>query len=89
MSSNSTLRVVAFGDTDKSKQEAVRGLRRELKKIGCESEVSHIPNLISVEVSSGTPLVEVLNYLKNGENEGRWEYEEAALRQPTTISKPK
>ena len=79
-SGNSTLRVSIFGDDD-IKQKLVRELRNMLSNLGCETEVSHTPNLLSVEVPITTSLKVVIDYLKKGAEEGKWDYEEATLRQ--------
>ncbi|HMS08530.1 MAG TPA: DUF4265 domain-containing protein [Pyrinomonadaceae bacterium] len=73
-SGNSVLRVIVF------EQKDVSDLRENLRGLGCESEQSHIPQLISIEVPESVSLDDVLAYLDEGESDGRWEYETASLR---------
>lgn len=72
-SGHSTLRVILF-DTN-----LASGLRAKLKELGCETELSHLSNLIAVDVPSSKNLAEVRAVLTDGENSGGWEYEEAAV----------
>ena len=72
---NSTLRVIVFDS------EAVPSLRSRLTDLGCSTEQSHVEGLISVDVPKSADLKSVVAMLAQGETEGSWEYEEAALRQ--------
>lgn len=71
---NSVLRVIAYDAS------IVPTLRVELKALGADSELSHIPNLVAVEVPEDAQLDAVLGYLEHGEIRGEWEYETASLR---------
>lgn len=73
-SSHCTIRVVFLQD------DLVETLRENLNRIGCTSELSHLPNLIAVDVPPETPLSIIRHLLDEGERSGRWEYEEAAVR---------
>lgn len=74
-SGSSVLRVVVF-DVGR-----VQHLRERLGALGCETEASHIPNLISVEVPGDVNYDEVISFLDGGENRQHWEYETASIRQ--------
>lgn len=80
-SGNSTLRVVAHELEGRETEELIKELREELEKLGCDTELSHIPNLIAVNVPKDISLKKIINYLAEGEKEGRWGYEEACLGQ--------
>jgi len=68
-----TLRVVAYEEED------VAEVRDVLKKMGCPSELSHIPKLIAVDVPPDANFIAVLEFLNEGEKRGVLEYEEAAV----------
>jgi hypothetical protein len=72
---HSTLRVIVFDVT------LVRELRDRLLEMGCTTELSHVSRLISVDVPPKAALQPIIDMLALGEEEGKWEYEEAALRQ--------
>ncbi|MBK7706128.1 MAG: DUF4265 domain-containing protein [Acidobacteria bacterium] len=74
-SKNSVIRVIAFSES------VIPGLRRQLERLGCDTEGSHIPNLISVNVPDRANLETILEFLDNGEKEQLWEYESASFRQ--------
>jgi hypothetical protein len=78
-SGHSTLRVVFFDKT------MLLPLRDRLSAIGCSTELSHLPNLISVDIPPGVPLDQITDILKPGEEE-KWSYEEASLRQSPGVS---
>ena len=80
LSGNSTIRVVVFGD-DNVKDKTTIGLRSDLEKRGCEIEISKTYNLISINVPPLASLKEVIEHLKKGAVEFKWDYEEAVLRQ--------
>jgi hypothetical protein len=74
-SGHSTLRVVFFD------LNAVVDLRAKLRNLGCSSELSHLPNLVALDVPPGMPLATVRKILDIGERARQWEYEEAAIRE--------
>jgi hypothetical protein len=75
-SSTSVLRVFA------SKESDVPGLRRHLRRLGCQSELSHISRLFSVEVPQRVPVSLVIEFLKDQAAEEKLDYEEASVRTP-------
>ena len=74
-SGHSTVRVLM---RDPSGTQA---LRDELRKLGCESELSHIKGLISVDVPPNVDYSTIRVLLDRREQNGVLEYEEAALGQ--------
>jgi hypothetical protein len=72
-SGHSTLRVIFFDTT------LISELRSKLKELGCETEQSHLPNLVAVDVPPSTDLETVREVLAEGEDSGKWEYEEAVI----------
>jgi hypothetical protein len=72
-SKHSTLRVVVFEESN------VPNVRETLKRLGCSSELSHIPKLIAVDVPPSVKIESVLSCLENEEKQGVLEYEEAAI----------
>jgi len=74
-SGNSLLRIIFFDQHDTSQ------LKSELKQLGCSTEQSHLPSLISVDVPSTVNIDEVRELLDEGCENGFWDYEEAILRQ--------
>jgi len=82
LSGNSTLRVSVSLDGGVEsisviKDELVAGL----KHMGCDVEVSHIPNLVAVNVPPAVSLHRIIQFLKQGSTDNKWDYEEASLRQ--------
>ena len=73
-SGHSTIRVVVADVAE------MPSLQEALQALGCAIEMSHLPNLLSVDVPEDVDYAIVRAYLKRGEREGRWEYEEGALR---------
>lgn len=73
-SAHSVLRVIVFD------QSEVDGLHEELKRMSCDTEQSHLPSLLSVDVPPTADLKEVRAFLDKGEADGRWEYEIASIR---------
>jgi hypothetical protein len=63
-------------------QSNVQGVRDELRNLKCESELSHVPNLISVEVPADVPIRPFLSLLVQGARDKRWDYQEGSLRHP-------
>jgi hypothetical protein len=74
-SDNSLLRVILFEQRDPSV------LRSHLAKLGCATEGGPSPSLIAVNVPGTVSLQLVITVLKEGFDNGYWDYEEAILRQ--------
>jgi hypothetical protein len=60
----------------------VQAARDSFRKLGCESEQSHIPKLVALEIPGSLPIGPVVALLEEGAGSGRWEYEEGVLRHP-------
>lgn len=73
-SDHSVLRVIVF---DQSK---VSEAHNALQQLNCDTEQSHIPSLLTVDVPPLVDLKKVRAFLDKGEAEGRWEYETASIR---------
>jgi Domain of unknown function (DUF4265) len=73
-SDHSVIRVIIFEESE------VESLRQKLKELGCESEKSHIEGLITVDIPPQISFDDIVSYLKPGEDEEIWEYEEASIR---------
>jgi hypothetical protein len=80
-SGHSTVRVVAIrGDRNEGQVQAlVAELRESLKALGCSTELSHLPNLFSVDIPPEVDYRSVSAFLSQKESEGILEYEEACL----------
>jgi hypothetical protein len=72
-SGNSVVRVL-FSD-----ENAVQQNRDRLKKMGCASELSNLPNLIAVDIPKNVNYLDVISFLDIGEKNGDWEYQEACI----------
>ena len=72
-SGNSTIRILFAPEED------VRGVRAELRELGCNSELSDFDRLVSVDVPHAVDYEIVKKFLDEGMREGRFEYEEACL----------
>ncbi len=72
-SGHSTFRVVVFDASE------VPALRTLLTKMGCSTELSHLPRLIAVDVPPSVSLDELRQFLDSGRVQERWDYEEACL----------
>ncbi len=68
---HSTLRVVAFDAA------AVPELRAAVHELGCATELSYLPKLISLDVPPSASLEALRKLLADGAEQGRWDYEEA------------
>ncbi len=55
----------------------VPDVRAAIEELGCATELSHLPRLISVDVPEASSLDEVRSFLAAGADQGRWDYEEA------------
>jgi hypothetical protein len=75
-SSNSVFRLYV------SDVSEVPSARERLSALGCESEQSHIPKLIAVEIPGSVPIQPVASFFDTGAESGLWEYEEGVLRHP-------
>jgi hypothetical protein len=80
-SGHSTLRVVVLRGnlTEQEVQRLVEDFRETLRGMGCSTELSHIPNLFSVDVPPGVSYHLVTMFLSLKEEEGLVEYEEACV----------
>ncbi|MDP9172414.1 MAG: DUF4265 domain-containing protein [Planctomycetota bacterium] len=56
-------------------------LRSELSKLGCSTELSHIPSLVAVNIPSSVKIDRVRQVLDGGVAQGFWDYEEPIVRQ--------
>jgi hypothetical protein len=81
-SDHSTLRVIVFRESSDARPlgERVSILRSTLSKLGCSTELSHLPGLIAVDVPATAKLSSITEMLSEGEAAGLWEYEEAATQ---------
>ncbi len=75
-SQNSVIRVIVYDHLD------VQPLRAALEGLRCETEQSHVPSLISVDISPSVSFDEVTTFLDSGESGGKWQYETASIRHP-------
>jgi hypothetical protein len=80
-SGRSTLRVIVFRESPDTRPltDRVADLRSQLVKIGCCTELSHIPGLIALDAGSASTQ-KAIELLHSGANAEFWDYEEAALR---------
>jgi hypothetical protein len=72
-SGNALVRIIFYHDDD------VQKVRKELEELGCESELSHNPRYIAVNVPREVNYAIVRKVLDRGFNEDRWDYQEAIL----------
>jgi hypothetical protein len=72
-SNHSTIRVML------KRVDDVSSLRQVLRETGCDSELSHLPRLIAVDIPPRVELEKVRGILNRGVSEGLWDYEESAL----------
>jgi hypothetical protein len=77
-SGHSTIRVMLDDAT------ALTQVREDVRCLGCESERGPTDRLIAVDVPPNADLERVREYLADGAEEGRWDYEEACLARPTS-----
>lgn len=75
-SGHSTLRLIIY------KEAEVPSSIEHFTRLGCESERSHIPGLIALDVPPTVSLATLKQELDSGHAQGRWDYEEACLAQP-------
>lgn len=72
-SGHSTIRII-FNDL-----KDVAPTREYLNARGCESEVSDVKILISVDIPPTVGYKEIKEFLEDGERVGKWNYEEACI----------
>lgn len=72
-SSHGTVRVIFY---DRSIIELTR---EHLKNLGCSSELSHLENLIAVDIPENVKYLNVKKYLSEKAKDGLIDYEEAVL----------
>ncbi len=72
-SGHSTVRIIL------NDQKDVEETRDYLKSLGCDSEISDVPILISVDIPPSVSYLQIKNYLENGEKSSKWSYEEACI----------
>ena len=78
---HSTLRVIFHNSaTDlRPLRDRVNELRNRLRELGCPSEQSHIPGLISIDIPREVDITEARTILDAGERQQLWGYEQANL----------
>jgi hypothetical protein len=74
-SGHSLVRILFF-DLDE-----VSSVRHFLQSEGCDSELSDLPQLISVDIPPDISYSRIKSYLDAGELEEKWTYEEACIAQ--------
>lgn len=72
-SGHSTVRVILSDKAD------VAPLRERLKELGCDSEISDVPILISVDIPPEVDYSIIKNLLVGGESISKWSYEESCI----------
>ena len=72
-SGHSTIRILL------STSNRVVIVRKELKDLGCDSELSNLETLISVDIPPTINYNDLISYMEKGEQEWNWEYEEACI----------
>lgn len=80
-SGHSTVRIVIYqeGRDERRVAAIVQEIRQSLRNMGCTTELSHIPNLIAVDIPPNVTYESVSAFLSEQEKDGLLEYEEAAL----------
>jgi hypothetical protein len=80
-SGHSTVRVMVFrkGRNDEQLRAEVESIRQSLRAMRCPSELSHIPNLVAVDIPPDVDYHSVSAFLSQQEHDGLLEYEEACL----------
>jgi len=73
-SGHSTLRIVLLEPAE------ILQVRARLTAFGCATELSHLPNLVAVDVPPGVSLNAVRAFLDEGQRQSKWEYETSAIR---------
>ena len=65
-----------------SNADEMQPVRDSLRALGCESELSHLPKLVAVEVPAEVKFEPIADFLEKGEENGRWRYDEGVFRHP-------
>jgi len=78
-SGHSVLRVIAYDQSMTAK------IHEELRKLGCGTEQSHLPSLLSVDVPPSVQIRPILEFLSKGFEDDLWDYEEACMRHPDDL----
>ncbi len=73
-SGHSVLRVIVHNNSGADE------VHESLNQMGCDTEQSHIPCLISVDIPPSVELREILNFLDKGKADDRWGYQTASIR---------
>jgi Domain of unknown function (DUF4265) len=81
MGGHSTIRVNFYRESSDRRpiEQRTKELRDRLRNIGCSSELSHLPGLISIDIPPQVQLRPVISMLDDGLKRGLWDYEEASL----------
>jgi hypothetical protein len=87
---HSTLRVLlADGQEDQAGADpAITQLRQILRRLGCTSELCHVPGLLAVDVPPSAAVQQVRSFLQTGHERGLWDLEEACVRILTPHDQP-
>ena len=72
-SGHSTVRILFIDKT------IIQSTRKELRSMGCGSEISDQPRLIAVDIPPSIPYENIRSYLDKGKSSNKWYYEEACL----------
>jgi hypothetical protein len=73
-SGHSVVRVIVYNHSEREK------LHKTLQKMGCDTEQSHLPSLITVDIPPSIDINLIREYLNKGEAEDKWEYEESSIQ---------
>ncbi|ELR70826.1 hypothetical protein C900_03261 [Fulvivirga imtechensis AK7] len=74
VSGNSTVRVLF------KNKALIGGTIDKMRLLGCDSEISNIPHLVAFNIPKEIDYFNLVQpYLQEGENKGKWEYEESCL----------
>jgi len=80
-SGHSTVRVIIYREkrSDEQLRALVEEIRQSLRAMGCSTELSHIPSLITVDIPPEVNYQSVAVFLSEKERQGLLGYEEACL----------
>jgi len=83
MGGHSTVRTILYDQPSNKTTltERTQRLRAHLKSLGCWTEQSHIPGLVSVDIPANVNLEAVRQFLQKGLDDSAWDYEEATIAQ--------